>query len=154
MWIKSSDNRSSGNRARASLSLWFQVQHSPFYTNLDICSQDWDFSTGLWCQYWHYCQFCLFVKNPNVFTPVRYSVHRGICLWGSLPRGVCIQGGSACGEGVCPGRALHPGGCLGSGVCIQGGLPSRGLHPGGLRSTSGRYTSYWNILHEGFLCRI
>ena len=63
--------------------------------------------------------------------------------------GVLPPGGSASrkGGGCLSGRGvLHPG------VCIQGGLhlhEEDGLHRGGggyygIRSTSGRYTSYWN----------
>ena len=73
--------------------------------------------------------------------------------------------------GLHPGRGLHPGGGglhPGGGVCIQeGGLHLGGLHPVGvgrpypptrymeyygIRSTSGRYASYWNaFLFKTFL---
>ena len=106
----------------------------------------------------------------NVFTGVCLSTGGGSAQWG-MPRerGVCL-GGSVQGGGLHPGMGgLHPG----RGVCIQGGGSAsreggsasregtsasrkvciRGcLHPRrgggqtplpGIRSTSGRYTSYW-----------
>ena len=114
--------------------------NTPFYTNLDICSQDWDFSTGLWCQYWHYCQFCLFVKNPNVYSCVLFC-SQGICLEGSLPRG-----GSASSEGQHPGglprEGSASGSCLGRGVCIQGGLP------GGWADTPPPHHILWDTVNK------
>ena len=80
-----------------------------------------------------------------LYSRVSFCSREGrVCIIGVLhPGGVCILGVSIIG-------GLHPG------VCIQGDLRPRGsasggvLHPGRelgipprIRSTSGRYASYW-----------
>ena len=60
----------------------------------------------------------------------------------SASRGVCIKGGSASG-GFCMWGVLHPGGGSVSGGSASGGL-GRPPRYHGIRSTSGRYASYWN----------
>ena len=92
------------------------------------------------------------------------SASRGVSIRGVSIRGVSIRGvfmqGESVSVGLCIGGSLHP--------CIQGGLhrggggsaSRRDLHPGGwadpligyygIRSTSGWYTSYWNVFFLGY----
>ena len=85
-------------------------------------------------------------------TSVSHSVQGGMgfpaCITdhmtgGSASRGVCIRGRVVCiqeGGGLLPGeRGLHPGGGLGRPL-----PPPRYMGYYGIRSTSGRYASYWN----------
>ena len=71
------------------------------------------------------------------------SASRGVCI-----QGVCIQGRSASvGGGAFASRGSASGGVCIWGVCIQGHLgrlcpPLIGYNR--IRSTSGRYASYWN----------
>ena len=64
---------------------------------------------------------------------VKNSADRG----GGLPLGRLYPGGGLLGEGFCPG-----------GYAIQGGWadspPPKKIGYYGIRSTSGRYASYWN----------
>ena len=67
------------------------------------------------------------VSEGNVITPVCHSVHRwGLHIGGSTYRG------------------LHPGVCIWGDSTFTGGVSRL---PGyyGIRSTSGRYASYWNV---------
>ena len=81
----------------------------------------------------------------NIFTSVRHSVQRGegvASQHGSQvtwPGGL-HPGGSASGRGVCIWRSTA------GGICIQGGLgrSAPAIEYFGIRSTSWRYTSYWN----------
>ena len=71
---------------------------------------------------------------------IRGSASTGICIWGVCIRGICIQrkGGLHPGEG-----GLHPGEeGLHTGGIGQTTTPPKGYY--GIRSTSGRYASYWN----------
>ena len=49
------------------------------------------------------------LREGNVFTPVCHSVHRGICVWGSVSGG-SLSGGSL-SKGVSVQGGLCPGGC-------------------------------------------
>ena len=110
------------------------------------------------------------LRQGNIFTSVCHSFcprGEGVCIqggglhWGVCRQGVCIQGGL-------PTAILHPGGvclqevciqekvCIQRGVCIQVGwadpFPIRYY---GIRSTSGRYTSYWNaFLSNNFVLTV
>ena len=88
------------------------------------------------------------LRQGNVFIPVCHSVHRGEVgfpagITGHITRGSASRGG------------LPPGGSASRGVCLQGGLhQGSGQTPTPehyrIRSTSGRYASYWNaFLFEG-----
>ena len=88
-----------------------------------------------------------------VLTPVCHSVY-GEGNW--LPSMYHRSHDSACLHqgGVCLQEGLHLGGSTSRGVCIEGGIcmqlvgggglgrPTMGYY--GIRSTSGRYASYWN----------
>ena len=96
--------------------------------------------------------------------PRGVSAQGGVCPRGRLPRGVC-PGGCLPRRGVCLGVSAQgmclpkgdlPWGCLPGGVCggcLPRGFPSRGgvchsagIHPPEIRSTRGRYASYWNAI--------
>ena len=98
----------------------------------------------------HAVMYCQITKlwEGNVFTPVCYSVHRGLCPGRVSVQGVSVQGDSVQGISVqgifiwevsVPGslsRGVCPGGLCPGDLC-QGDPPYRMVK-------SERYTSHWN----------
>ena len=86
------------------------------------------------------------------------GLHPGVCLQGGLPtggsayggvvsiQGVCLQEGSAYGGSASGGLHRVGGSASWGGVCIQEGWAKTPTYMGyyGIRSTRGRYASYWN----------
>ena len=68
----------------------------------------------------------------NIFAPVCHSVHRGGGTWAGTPQQVQPPGRYTPRAGTPPGRYTP-----------WAGTPPWAMHAG-IRSTSGRYTSYWN----------
>ena len=107
-------------------------------------------------------RFCWPVSLPatnEVWSKVVFS-QVFVCQLGGVGFTVCITGHMR--------EGLPPGGSASRGVCLQGGLPPGGLPPGvclqggvcnhvgqtpyqrymwyyEIQSTSGRYSSYWNV---------
>ena len=75
----------------------------------------------------------------NIFAPVCHSVQGGTCPGTPTPQQVQLPGRYSPPAGTPPGRYTP-----------QAGTPPAAMHAG-IRSTSGRYASYWNAFLLFFL---
>ena len=98
------------------------------------------YPTRQWVEVYNHWEGCIFTATTVVAG--RQCFHKHVSFLLSTGRG----GVSASRGEFCLG-GLHPGGSAG-GVCIQGDWADPPIVYYGIRSTSRRYTSYWNA----FLC--